>query len=113
MVRGIFLPAEDDAPLEEREIIRLEDYQAAVGGLFQPVDVPTLGITIYVNEEGRLHRLHFNRRVTVLWCQHVEPRRSTSLFGNAVIVGPLDRSGRPTDIPNAVRVLLQDHFGRA
>lgn len=65
MAQGIYGPAEGQP--EKREFTCLEDYQAAVGGLIEAVDVPDLGITIYVNDEGLLRHLPFNSRASFLW----------------------------------------------
>jgi len=37
-----------------------------VDGWIEAVDVPNLGITIYVNEEGVLRHLPFNPRASIL-----------------------------------------------
>lgn len=107
MVRGIYVPADGDEPLEVREFSGLEDYQRAVEGWIEPVDVPELGITIYVNEEGLLRHLPFNSRATFLWWYHVPTaRQSAMLVGNAVIVGMPDEHGGTPDTPADVVELL-------
>ncbi len=91
MVKGIYVPADGDEPLEVREFNGLEDYQRAVEGWIEPVDVLDLGITIYVIEEGLLRHLPFNSRATFLWWYHgPAARQSAMLVGNAVIVGMPD-----------------------
>ncbi|MCB8045015.1 DUF3846 domain-containing protein [Microbacterium oxydans] len=57
MVQGIVIPADAESPLWRRDFARLEDYQAAVGGWIEAVDLLDFGVTIYVNEEGRLRHL--------------------------------------------------------
>lgn len=103
MVRGVYLPAEAGRALEEREFNTLEDYQSAVGGWIEAVDLHTLGVTTYVNEEGLLRNLPFNSRATFLWWYHVpEARQKAILVGDAVVVGRPDRNGASTDVPPAV-----------
>lgn len=103
MVQGIVVPSDERAPVEVCEFRSLEDYQTAVGGWIEAVDIPSLGITIYVNEEGLLRQLPFNPRATFLWWYHqAEARQQTMLVGNALVVGLPDRSGESTDVPEAV-----------
>lgn len=103
MVRALRIPAEADEPITELEVFKLEDYQAAVGGWIEPVDVPDLGVTIYVHEEGLIMRLPFNSRVTFLWWHFVpEARQKAMLVGPALVVGLPDRNGESTDIPAPV-----------
>ena len=49
---GMLAPAAEHEPITECEVNRLEDYQAAVGGWVEPVDIPALSVTVYVNEEA-------------------------------------------------------------
>jgi hypothetical protein len=106
MVRGLYVPVDASQPIEVRDFAGLEDYQAAVEGWIEPVDVPDLGITIYVNEEGLLRRLPFNARASFLWWYHVPAARQAMLVGNAVIVGMPDQEGDSTDAPAEVRELF-------
>lgn len=93
MVRGLLISSGED-PIEERTLASLSDYQGAVGGWMQAIDLPDVGITIYVNEEGLLRQLPLNPRATFLWSYHqAEARQQTMLVGNALDVGlPLARA---------------------
>lgn len=106
MVKGIYVPVDGSEPLEQREFATLEDYQAAVDGWIEAVDVPSLGITMYVNEEGLLRHLPFNSRASFLWWFHVPGAHQAMLVGNAVIVGALNENGDSTDVPTEVVDLL-------
>lgn len=75
MVSGIVIPAAAESSLEEREFANLEDYQAAVGGWIEAVDLPSFGVTICVNEEGLLRHLPFNSRASFPWWYHVSAAR--------------------------------------
>lgn len=109
MVKGIYVPVDSGEDLEVRDFSGLEDYQAAVEGWIEPVDVPDLGITIYVNEEGLLRHMPFNSRASFLWWYHVSAARQAMLVGNAVIVGMPDRNGDTTDVPaETVNLLTAD-----
>lgn len=103
MVKGLLLVVDSDAPVEERELSSLDDYQAAVGGWIESVDIPSLGVTIYVNEEGLLRQLPLNSRATFLWWFHVPAaRQKAMLVGDALLVGMPDSRGESTDVPQAV-----------
>lgn len=106
MVKGIYVPVDENEPLELREFATLDDYQAAVDGWIEAVDVPSLGVTIYVNEEGLLRHLPFNPRASFLWWFHVPGAHQAMLVGNAVIVGLPDENGDSTDMPREVVDLL-------
>ena len=75
MVHGIIIPSDNTAPLRTAMLDSLEDYQRAVGGWFEAVDIPDLGVTMYVNEDGLIRDLPFNRRATFLWRIHVPQAR--------------------------------------
>lgn len=45
MPKGIYIPADDSAPLEVRDFAGLVDYQAAVEGWIEPVDIDELSVT--------------------------------------------------------------------
>lgn len=103
MVKGLFVPADETAPIDIREFAALDDYQNAVGRWIEPVDIPSLGVTIYVNEEGLIRQLPLNARATFLWWFHVPaPRQKAMLVGDAVLVGMPDHKGDSTDVPSAV-----------
>lgn len=109
MVNGILIPADADRVSERRGFLTLDDYQTAVGGRIEAVDLPDLGISIYINEEGLLRQLPFNSRATFLWWYHVpEARQKAMLVGDAVVVGQPNRKGDSTDIPSEVGTMLLD-----
>lgn len=107
MVRALRIPADESGPITELEVFKLEDYQAAVGGWIEPVDLPDLGVTIYVHEEGIVLGLPFNSRAAFLWWYFVpEARQKAMLVGPALVVGLPDRNGDSTDIPPHVVDML-------
>lgn len=107
MVTGIVIPADADQRPEQREFAGLDDYRAAVDGWIEAVDLHDLGVTIYVNEEGRVRQLPFNSRASFLWWYHVPVARQKALLaGSAVVVGLPDRNGENTEVPDSVRELL-------
>lgn len=107
MVKALVIPVVEGEPIRECEVNKLEDYQAVVGGWIEPVDIPALGVTIYVHEEGLMLDLPFNPRATFLWWYFVpEARQKAMLVGPALITGLPDRSGDSTDVPSAVGAML-------
>lgn len=107
MVRALRIPTEADDPITEIEVSKLEDYQAAVGGWIEPVDIAELGVTIYVHEEGLVLNLPVNSRATFLWWYFVpEARQKAVLVGPAVVVGLPNRNGDSTPVPDEVVRLL-------
>lgn len=107
MVTGIFVPSDSGAELQFQDFNALSDYQLAVGGLIESVEVAGLAITLYVNEEGLLRQLPLNSRATLLWLSYSpEVRRESVLVGNAVIVGAPDANGAATSVPRSVISLL-------
>ena len=84
----------------------LEDYPRAVGGWFEAVDIPDLGVTMYVNEEGLIRDLPFNRRATFLWRFHVPQARDARLVGDVAVVGLTDDEGESTELPSELRQRL-------
>lgn len=108
MVEGIIIPADNTAPLKTATLESLRDYQQAVGGWFEAVDIPDLGIKMYVNEEGLIRDLPFNRRATFLWRFYVPQTRDARLVGDVAVVGLTDEEGENTELPSELgRRLLE------
>ena len=107
MVQGIIIPASDAKNIQAVELADLEDYQRTVGGWIEALDVLSFGCTMFLNEEGLIRGLPYNRRATYLWWYHVpEARGQARLAGDAVLVGLPAHDGRTTDVPPAARDLL-------
>lgn len=109
MVQGIIIPATDTQPPRQQSFGELEDYQRAVGGWIEAVDLPSIGATLFVNEEGLLRGLPFNRRAAFLWWHCVpQARGKARLVGDAALVGSPDKSGESTDLSPALMTSLLD-----
>ena len=106
MVPGIIIPADTTAPLRTEALESLEDFQRAVGGWIEAVDIPDLGVTMYVNEEGLIRDLPFNRRATFLWRFHVPQARDARLVGDVAVVGLTDDEGENGELPEELRSRL-------
>ncbi|UDF14746.1 DUF3846 domain-containing protein [Antiquaquibacter oligotrophicus] len=86
----------------------LADFQTAVLGWIEAVDVPAFGVTMYVNEEGLVRRLPVNTRATFLWWHHDPVARGKAiLVGDVVVVGARvdDELGRDLG-PDTVATLV-------
>lgn len=107
MVQGIVIPARIGEPVTQREFQRLEDYHSAVSGYIEPVELASVGATLFANEEGLIRQFEFNSRATFLWWYH-EPaaRKLSQLVGDVVIVGRSNRSGAQTDLPSDLTATL-------
>ncbi len=106
MVQGIIIPANNTAPLPAARLDSLEDYQRVVGWI-EAIDIPDLGVTMYVNEDGLIHVLPFIRRATFLWWFYIPAvRRAARILGDVVLVGLPDNAREATDLPADLRPLL-------
>lgn len=98
MVQGIIIPADNTAPLTTATLDSHADYQRALGGWIEAVDIPNLGVTMYVNEEGLIRDLPFNRRATSLWRFHVPQARDARLVDDIAVVELTDDEGEDTEL---------------
>lgn len=106
-LEGLIIPSADGMPIERRQFDRLEDYQRAVGGWIEAVDIVDIGATAYVSESGPLLGLPFSRRATLLWRHHVPAAVSAVLVGDAALVGLPGEQGESTSLPErTLRLLL-------
>ena len=107
MVKGIFVPADEEQPLEVRDFNGLSDYQAAVSGLIEPMQLERPSASLFLNEEGKLMGLPKNRRSTLLlWLHNTRWRGADVLKGDAVVVGEPDGNGETQDVPDELVTLL-------
>jgi hypothetical protein len=99
---GIYIPTDQEAPMEFRLFGQLRDYQEAVEGLIEPIDLilPTEA-TMYVDEEGRLKRASYNARATFIVMAHNPAYlfAGANILGPVVIIGPPDEDGEAQDVP--------------
>lgn len=108
MVTCLRVPADSDEPIELIYVDSDDEYRRIVGGWIEAVDVPVLGISIYVNEEGLVRRLPFNARASAVWWANSGRLPNAMLVGDAVVVGYPDEDGNVTDVPaETVELLTQ------
>ncbi|GAA0993462.1 DUF3846 domain-containing protein [Subtercola frigoramans] len=107
MVTGIVIPHDSDMPVYEQQFAELTDYQEAVGGYIEPIRLTTAKLTMYANEEGKVHRLPRNRRATALWWL-LDPieRALEELVGNVVVIGAPHGTFTSASVPDDLHHLL-------
>lgn len=105
---GIYIPADESKVLEFRLFGQLNEYQEAVGGWVECIDLETPPATFFVNEEGKIQNLPQNRRATLaLWLHNRGMHGRDVLCGNAVLIGqPDDEEGETQDIPDELVAIL-------
>ncbi|MEV7757833.1 DUF3846 domain-containing protein [Microbacterium sp. NPDC089180] len=108
MVQGIIIPVSDADDMRALEFREVKDYQRAVGGWIEAIDILSFGCTMYLSEEGLIRGLPYNRRATYLWWYHVPHARGQArLAGDAVLVGLPGQDGWNTDVPVTEQALLR------
>lgn len=108
MVQGILIPADNTAPLRTAALDSLEDYQRAVGGWFEAVDIPDLGITMRSTRTDSSATCPSTGAPHSLWRFHVPQARDARLVGDVELVGLTDDEGVNTALPNELaRRLLE------
>lgn len=108
MAKGIVIPADDTQDIRLAEFRDLSDYQTAVGGMVDWIDLVTPPLTLFTNLEGKLRGLPINRRATSMWWAHKEIAYGQDIVvGDAVLTGPADTEGFCTSIPEDLWDLLR------
>ncbi|MEA9985677.1 DUF3846 domain-containing protein [Subtercola sp. RTI3] len=107
MVTGVFIPHDEDRPLEIREFEGLKAYQASVQGNIEAIDILTMNASFYCNEEAKIFNLPINRRATLMWwMDSPQMRHRDTINGNAIIIGLPDEEGDTQDAPKELMQLL-------
>lgn len=105
----IFIPAEERLTASRHEFRELRDYQRAVGGLIEAIDLDDPPMSFFANEEGKLGGLPINRRATALWWLHSPAAFGYDMLtGDAVLIGQPDRHGETQSAPAGFVSLLMD-----
>lgn len=107
MVTGVIIPADESMAVSQHEFNDLRDYQEAVGGLIEAIDLEFPAMSFFANEEGKLIGLPVNRRATILWWLHSPAAYGYDvLAGDAVLVGQPDQHGDTQSAPDEFIGLL-------
>jgi len=98
MIKAIVITVDGlQKDIEISEDISLKTLQDAVGGFIQSVDL--LGLTMWINEEGKIDNLPFNPFATILW--EAAFGKTDVILGDIVLTGLPDDEGKLTSIPQA------------
>lgn len=101
MTRALLIPADLDAPASFVEVHDLSDLQRFVGGYIESAPLDTPDVTLWINEEGKIHGLPRNERADRWWKVSVEGTvPGDYIAGDAVLAGYDPRTGDPMDIPD-------------
>ena len=107
MARGVIIPHDEDLALCQESFGELADYQKAVGGYIEEINVNPPRLTMFANEEGKVLGLPINMRATILWWLHnPTARHHDVLMGDVVLIGPANAAGETLDIPDEMNRLL-------
>lgn len=102
-MKYILIPANEDTPVTVHDAPRLDldQLQALVGGWLEGIDFPKFDpLRGYINEEGKIDLLPYNRRATALWHEAHGITSATAtdvLVGPVVLIGGIDIDGE--DLP--------------
>ena len=107
MVTGVIIPADIDSAPYAQQFQGLRDYQTAVDGLIEAIDLDDPPMSLFANEEAKLIGLPINKRATALWWLHVPAVYGFDVIaGDVVLVGPPDTHGDTQSAPDAFAQLF-------
>lgn len=110
MVRSILIPNDGGGDVRLQELAALGDFQEAVDGFLEPVEIPALGLTVWTNEAALRQRAGVNSRATALWwyfCADASDRRF--ILGDVVLTGANDAEDGADAPEHVVYGLLTPH----
>lgn len=88
MVRSIVIPHDPARSPRLRHLATASEFQAAVDGWLEPIEMPALGVTVYVNEAARREHHPINCRAMALWWLYsAEPTQYPIFLGDVVLTG--------------------------
>jgi hypothetical protein len=91
MVRSIVIPHDPARSPRLRHLATASEFQAAVDGWLEPIEMPALGVTVYVNEAARREHHPINCRAMALWWLYsAEPTQYPIFLGDVVLTGAGD-----------------------
>ncbi len=107
MVKSIVIPHDPTRSPRLRHLATASEFQAAVDGWLEPIEMPALNVTVYVNEAARRERQPINCRAMAIWWLHTaNPMQHPIILGDVVLTG-IAEDGGGTDVPDS---LVQDIF---
>lgn len=107
MPKGLVVPADTEQPLELRQFDDFTEYQRAVDGTFDVIELTNPESSLYLNDEGKLKGLPANFRATLLlWAHNSAFRHRDFTCGDVVLLGGVDDEGDTLDVPDQLVELL-------
>ena len=91
MVRSIVIPHDPARSPRLRQLATAGEFQAAVDGWLEPIEMPALGVTVYVNEAARREHHPINCRAMALWWLYsADPLQYPIFLGDVVLTSTDD-----------------------
>ncbi len=88
VVRSIVIPHDPARSPRLRHLASASEFQDAVSGWLEPIEMPAVGITVYVNEAA--HREHHPincRAMAIWWLCTARPMDNPVFLGDVVLTG--------------------------
>lgn len=99
-VTGLLVPGDSHAPLSICDIEGFANIQATVGELVIPIDVESVGVTLFVDANDRRKGLTTNLRASAFrWLWDPLSWRFPGLGGDVLLLGMTDRWSSIASIP--------------
>lgn len=97
-MEALIIPANPEQPIERKELDGYDGLSNAVGGWIESVPFPDRGdVSVFINEEGKIHGLPMNQRATEMLASVLFA--GDFIVGDAVIVGFDPETGDSIDCP--------------
>ncbi|WP_375384043.1 DUF3846 domain-containing protein [uncultured Microbacterium sp.] len=96
MVKSIVIPHDPSRSPRLKHLATADEFQEAVDGWLEPIEMPAVGVTMYVNEAARRERQPINCRAMALWWLYTaDPSQHPIFLGDVVLTCTSDQ-GEPT-----------------
>lgn len=127
VVRSIVIPHDSARSPRLRHLATASEFQDAVDGWLEPIELPAVGVTVYVNEAARREHHPINCRAMALWWLYsADPTQYPIFLGDVVLTGTSEEESGMAQIVRDVfeqrefvvqvmpdgRGLWQDSFAR-
>lgn len=90
-MRSIVIPHDQARSPRLRHLATASEFQAAVDGWLEPIEMPALGVTVYVNEAARREHHPINCRAMALWWLYsADPTQYPIFLGDVVLTSTDD-----------------------
>lgn len=108
MARSIVIPHDQARSPRLRHLASAGDFQAAVDGWLEPIEMPALGVTVYVNEAARREHHPINCRAMALWWLYsADPTQYPIFLGDVVLTSTDDGEEATALLERIVRDIFE------